>query len=269
LAIELPAGGIDRASPVPFYFQLKKVLAEEIDAGRWCSGDRMPSEGALCEHFALSRTTVRQALAELTAEGLVRKEKGRGTFIAGPRSTSWLLQSSSGFYDEARSRGRRVASKLLACQVEPMPEWATDALGMPEAAQGVRVERLRWVDDRLVMYVITYLRPDLADAVLSADLENGSLYRTLRERTGVTVHGGRRTVEATTALDDLAGLLGVEEGAPLLYVASVSWDVELRPFECYRAWHRADETKIEVLVVGEEAALEAGLASASLRIGVR
>jgi GntR family transcriptional regulator len=266
---DLPAAVIDRASPVPFYWQLKRALAQEIAGGRWTEGDRVPSEPAICEHFSVSRTTVRQALAELETEGMIRRERGRGTFIAEARATSWLLQSSHGFYDEAVARGQRVRSKVLRAEPCPLPAWAADALEARPGSTGAALERLRWVDERLVMYVITYLTAELAGVILSADLENGSLYRTLEETEGVTVYGGRRVVEAVTAQGEQAGLLEIEPGAPLLFVESVSWDSSLRPFECYRAWHRAEQTRIEVQVIHERAALEAGLDPSRLRISPR
>jgi GntR family transcriptional regulator len=265
----LPNTDIDRASPVPFYFQLRQALMAEIVAGRWAAGDRLPSETEICNHFAVSRTTVRQALAELEAEQLIRKEKGRGTFINGPRATSWLLQSSYGFFDESVAKGHRVRSRVLHRGVEPMPIWATDALGLTAGASGVALERLRWVDDRLVMYVMNYLIAELADTVLSADLETGSLYRTVQQRSGLTVCGGRRVVEAVAASDDLASRLETDARVPLLYVESVSWDDDGRPFECYRAWHRGDHTRIEVQVVHQEAAVRAGLDPTTLRIAMR
>ncbi len=119
------------------------------------------------------------------------------------------------------------------------------------------------------MYVVTHLPADLAAAVMDADLERGSLYRTLQERTGLAVSGGRRVVEAVPARRDLAKLLEVDRNAPLLFVESVSWGPDLRPFECYRAWHRADRTKIEVQVIGHELAAKAGLDPATVRIGTR
>jgi GntR family transcriptional regulator len=262
----LPNKGIDRASPVPFYFQLREALMAEIVAGRWAAGDRLPSESEICDHFAVSRTTVRQALAELEAERLIRKEKGRGTFINEPRATSWLLQSSYGFFDEAVAKGHRVRSSVLHRGVEPMPTWATDALRLNAGASGVVLKRLRWVDDRLVMYVMNYLIAELADTVLTADLETGSLYRTLQQRSGLGVCGGRRVVEAVAASDDLTNRLETDAGAALLYVESVSWDDDGRPFECYRAWHRGDHTRIEVQVVHQEAAVRAGLDPTTLRI---
>jgi GntR family transcriptional regulator len=264
--IGFPRNAIDRRSPVPFYFQLRKLLEEEITSGRWQPGGRVPSEPALCEHFAVSRTTVRHALAALEREGLLRKEKGRGAFVAEPRSSSWLLQSSQGFYEEAVGAGHRVTSVVLRREVEVLPRWAAEALDLPAGSEGVTLERLRSIDDRLVMYVLNHLPIDLAETVLAADLENGSLYRVLEERHGLTVVGGRRVVEAVTAEQELARLLQVEPGAPLLFVESAAWDGNLRPFECYRAWHRADRTKIDVQVVHEDVATRAGVSRSTLRL---
>lgn len=265
---ELPASHIDRSSPVPFYFQLKRLLSEEIETGRWLAGTRIRSEPSICEHFDVSRTTVRQALAELESEGLIRKEKGRGTFVAEKRSSSWLLQSSHGFYDEASRGGQKVSSRVLRAERGLLPTWACHALDLSEGSEGVSLERVRWVDERIVMYVETHLPTDLAEAVLSADLENGSLYRTLEEKLGKVVCFGRRVVEAMVARDDLATILEVEPGAPLLFVESISLDEEGRPFECYRAWHRGDRTKIEVQVLDEATVARAGFDPTNLRLSL-
>ena len=263
----LPApGGLDRRSPVPLYFQLKLLLAGEIEHGRWAPEQRIPSESELCERYGVSRTTVRQALGELELDGRLRKEKGRGTFVAEPRSSSWFRQSSHGFHDEATRAGRTVTSKVLRNAVEPLPRWATDALDLPPGAEGVILERLRYVDGELVMYVESHLRAGLAEAIDEQQLATGSLYEALRSRFGVEVAGGRRVVDATAARKRIAGLLEVEEGAPLLFVEAVSWDSDLRPFECYRAWHRSDRTRINVHVVSERAAATAGVDATTLRL---
>jgi GntR family transcriptional regulator len=263
--IVLPAAAIDRRSPIPFYFQLTELLTREIETGRWAVGDRLPSEPALCEQFGVSRTTVRQALAALESAGLVRREKGRGTFVTERESGGWLLQSAHGFYEEAERAGHAVQSRVLARKVEALPVWASEALGLQAGSHGVTVERLRWIDEHLVMYVISHFPATVAEALLHADLETGSLYRVLEEREGLVVEGGRRVVAATRADRALAELLEVDPGAPLLCVEAVSWDNRLQLFECYRAWHRADRTKIEVHVVHEEAAAKAGLGLDELR----
>jgi GntR family transcriptional regulator len=262
-----PTVAIDRRSPIPFYFQLTKLLTREIETGSWKVGERLPSEPAICEQFGVSRTTVRQALAALESEGLVRREKGRGTFVSERRSGGWLLQSAQGFYEEAERAGHAVRSQVLRRAVEPLPGWASDALRLRPGTDGVTVERLRWMDDRLVMYVASHFPAHVAATLLEADLENSSLYGVLEERSALTVAGGRRVVEAARAERELAKLLEVEPGSPLLYVEAVSWDGTLQPFECYRAWHRADRSKIEVHVVHEEAAAKAGLGLGSLGVG--
>jgi GntR family transcriptional regulator len=263
--IVLPATAIDRRSPIPFYFQLTELLTKEIENGRWAVGDRLPSEPAICEQFGVSRTTVRQALAALESDGLIRREKGRGTFVAEQSSGGWLLQSAHGFYEEAERAGHTVQSRVLRRAVEPLPAWASDGLRLQPGSEGVVVDRLRWIDDRLVMYVVSHFPAVVAEALLDADLETASLYRVLEERQGLVVAGGRRVVEAARAEQELATLLEVELGSPLLYVEAVSWDDRLRPFECYRAWHRADRTKIEVHVVHEETAAKVGVGLDELR----
>lgn len=260
---------IDRRSPVPFYFQLRQLIRDEIGAGRWEPGERIPSENELCRHFGVSRTTVRQALAELESEGLLHKEKGRGSFVAEPRSSSWFLQSSHGFHDEATRAGRTVTSRVLRRELEELPAWASQALELPVGSTGVTLERVRSVDGELVMYVVSHLVEELAEIVLETELEHGSLYGALLAQRGVEVSGGRRVVEATTARDELAEVLEIEPGAPVLMVQAVSWDADLRPFECYRAWHRSDRTTIEVQVVGQRAAETAGLDPTNLRIPAR
>jgi GntR family transcriptional regulator len=265
----LPAAAIDRRSPIPFYFQLTELLTREIEAGRWAVDDRLPSEPAICEGFGVSRTTVRQALAALESAGLIRREKGRGTFVARRDAGGWLLQSAHGFYEEAERAGHAVASRVLRCEVESLPPWASDALRLPTGSEGVTVERLRWIDDRVVMYVLSHFPATVADALIDADLESSSLYRVLEDGAGLVVTGGRRVVEAARAERELAELLEVEPGSPLLCVEAVSWDDRRRPFECYRAWHRADRTKIEVHVVHEAAAAKAGLGLDDLRTTTR
>jgi GntR family transcriptional regulator len=257
---------IDRRSPVPYFFQLKQLIAEELEAGRWSPGDRIPSEPELCEYFAVSRTTVRQALAELEREGRLRKEKGRGTFVTEPRTSAWYLQSSYGFYDEATEFGLEVTSRVLRREVAALPTWAAAALELPEGRKGVRLERLRSVDGEIAMYVESYLLSEFAEVVMDAELERGSLYGVLRERTGIEVAGGRRVVEAATARRDLARMLEVKAGSSMLLVEAVSWDGDRRPFECYRAWHRSDRTKIVVQVLGGDLAETAGLDASTLRL---
>jgi DNA-binding GntR family transcriptional regulator len=112
----------------------------------------------------------------------------------------------------------------------------------------VVLERLRAVDGLIALYVINHLTEGLADIVLSMEDPHESLYSRLADKGAVTISGGRRSVEAVTAGPRLASLLEVEPETAVAYIESVSWDDELRPFDCYRAWLRTDRMQLEITV---------------------
>jgi len=246
---ELPEARIDRDSPVPLYFQLAAVLEHEIISGRWRPGDRLPSEIDVCAHFEVSRTTLRQALGRLEQEGLILRQKGRGTFVSGARPRSWLLQSSNGFFEEEFSRaGREVSSQVVGIERGPLPFWACDLLELAPGSPGVTLERIRAVDGLTAMYVTNCLGEELAEAVESLD-GSESLYRLLRERCGLQAAGGRRVVEALAAERRLAKVLDANASTPLMFIESVTWDSLGRPFDCYQTWMRTDRMKVEIEAV--------------------
>jgi GntR family transcriptional regulator len=244
----LPDATIDRRSPVPFYFQLAEMLEEEIVSGRWEPGTRIPSENELCAHYGLSRTTIRQALARLGQEGLVRRDKGRGTYVSESRPRSWLIQSTQGFFhDEFLRGGHQVTSRMLRLERVTLPRWASDALGLPPTSDGVIVERVRSVDGLVALYVVNCLPPFAIDAVLGLD-PNESLYQRLTEALDIDIVGGNRSLEAVIAGPKLAQLLEVDPGAAVAYIESVTRDQDDRPIDCYRAWLRTDRMRLEIRV---------------------
>jgi GntR family transcriptional regulator len=247
--IELPKGWIERDAPWPLHFQLAVLLEREITSGRWIPGVRLPSEPALCRHYGLSRTTVRQALARLEQEGLIDRRRGDGTFVKESLPRSWLVQASEGFFhDELARMGRTVTSTVLRLERSTLPAWASDNLGLPAASEGVLLERVRAVDGLVALYVVNFLPARLADAVLGLSDPNESLYERLATREGVTVAGGRRVLEAVSASEKAAAILGIEPGTALALIESTSWDAQMRPFDCYRAWLRTDRMKVEIEV---------------------
>jgi GntR family transcriptional regulator len=246
----LPAATIDRGSPVPFYFQLAELFEKEIVSGRWAPGARVGSESELCARYGLSRTTIRQALSRLEQEGLVSREKGRGTFVSDSRPRSWMIQSTEGFFgDELLRAGRSVASRILRLAHTQLPRWAVDVLGLPDGSKGVVLERVRSVDGLVALYVVNCMPGFAADAV--TDLDAGqSLYAQLAAQ-GITIAGGRRSLEAISAGPKLAELLEVNAADSLAYIESVTWDEDNRPVDCYHAWLRTDRMRLEIEVTAQ------------------
>lgn len=104
---------INKSAPLPYYVQLRELLNEALLHGAWQVDDRLPSEGELCGMFQVSRTVVRQALADLVNEGKLVRHKGKGTFVARPKVSEHLLQRLTGFHEEAAARGQLVSTYVL------------------------------------------------------------------------------------------------------------------------------------------------------------
>jgi DNA-binding GntR family transcriptional regulator len=113
---------LDKRSSQPLYAQLKEVLVERIQQDVYQSGQQIPSELALCEELSLSRPTVRQAIAELVAEGVLVIVKGKGTFVAAEPERI-----------EMKNFGPFSFSLLSARTLEPMQQLQIDTMpGDPE-----------------------------------------------------------------------------------------------------------------------------------------
>ncbi len=243
---------MDRSSVVPFYHQLKTILRDRIATGELSSGDPIPGEFRLCEQYDVSRTVVRQALVELEFEGLVDRIKGRGTFVAFPKTPQGLVQSLTGQYEDLAQRGVHLRSQVRRLEEIPAEAHIAEHMHLGEGAPVLVLERLRLVDGEPWSLAFTYLPTTLHQALSDADLESGSLYAVM-EKLGRRPTHGRRTVEAREAGKAVALELGLKRKSPVMLLTSVGYDESNQPVEYFQAFHRADRSMFEVeLVRGDD-----------------
>lgn len=207
-------GSSNSRSFVPLYVQLAEQIARLIEQqGDGVVGKAVPSEMECARGFGVSRPTVRQAMGLLQSQGLIRKEKGRGTFVARSRLEHDV---SHDFEDEMRSAARQVSYTVLAWE----PTSAT-----PEIAQGfapVRVHelhvlrRLRRVDGHVVGLEERFIPSELARRVEYERLEDESIFELMRELGTAPVARLDVQVSARVADREMARLLKAKPGAPLL-----------------------------------------------------
>lgn len=93
---------IDKNTPIPLYYQLEKLIIEEIEGGAYPAGSLIPTENELSQMFAISRTTVRQALADLVQNEMLYRTKSKGTFVAQPKISQGFIQSILSFDEDVR-----------------------------------------------------------------------------------------------------------------------------------------------------------------------
>ncbi|UWF77354.1 GntR family transcriptional regulator [Microbacterium neungamense] len=235
---------IDRRSAAPMYDQLRRLIVDRIHSGELQPGDALPGEHRLCEQYGISRTVVRQALAQLEHEGLVERVKGKGTFVARPRTSESLVHTLEGLYDEVERRGGHVHSEVLRHERTVADAEVAAALEVPIGAPVVVLERLRYVDGEPWSLSTTWMPEEVGALTLGADLRESSLYRLLGEH-GIHATHGVRSAEATVATHEQAQHLGVSAGSALLRLRSVSRDDRDRVIEFFLAHHRGDRSRFE------------------------
>ena len=240
---------IDRSSPIPFYVQLKDAILGRIDRSEWKAGDQLPSEPELCVQYGVSRTVVRQALQDLEFEGKIRREKGRGTFVAAAKITESLAQDLTGFFQDMADKGREAVSKVLRLEILAAQGKVASQLALAAGQSVIAIERLRYVEDLPLVLVTTFLPYERCRGLENEDLRNQSLYAVLQHKFGLTIASGRRTMEAVGANQREADLLQVSVGTPLMLLDSVGYLEDGTPIEMFHALHRGDRSRFEVELI--------------------
>lgn len=233
---------------IPYYLQLESVLEEKIDKRELKPGDQLPSEADICEEFRVSRTVVRQALKELEYSGLVRKRKGKGTFVSEPKVLESFVQELGGFYQDMAEQKRMTHSEVIKLETLSVTQRIAQVLQVRTNTKVILLRRLRFVDGAPFQLVSSYIPYRLCPALLDGDFRDQSLYRFLEEQ-GIFLSRGYRTIEAVRATENDARKLDLEVGAPLIRIESIGYTEDGTPVEYYDAVHRGDRARFRVELV--------------------
>jgi GntR family transcriptional regulator len=232
----LPAGGALR---LPKYYQVKRQLLEltaSLDAG-----SPVPPERELARAYGTSRTTVRQALAELVIEGRLLRMQGKGTFVAKPK-VAQLLELAS-YTEGMRAHGLHPQTKILDIGYVTADDPLASLLGIRTGGRALRIHRLRLADGEPMSIDTSHL-PARRFPGLRKNLErHNSLYETLRVAYEIQLAEAEETIETVLADPHDAALLGVDAGLPLLLLSRHAFDVTGAPVEWAQSWYRGDRYK--------------------------
>jgi GntR family transcriptional regulator len=238
------AGGGGEAERVrlqrePKYWVLKRHL---LDVLRSLSpGSPMPTERSLAAAFDVSRTTVRQALAELTVEGRLLRVQGKGTFAAEPKVAQRLQLSS--YTEDMRAQGRQPSSRLLEASEFTAEAELARLLAVRPGSKVLRLRRLRLADGEPMAIETTHLALGRFRGLRRHISPGVSLYQVLREHFGVEMGHAEETIETAVASPEEAGLLGADIGLPMLLLSRHSFDADGSPVEWVRSVYRGDRYK--------------------------
>lgn len=230
-------GPLDPADPAPLYQQLRDRLRDTLVEG-WPHDRPIPSERHLMQMTGLSRMTVRQAIAELVNEGMLRRDHGRGTFVADSRVTR-LLTGHSTFRDVVQRQGGTPRTVVVRQSIVPANPAQATMLQIEPGETLHDLVRVRLVDDEPVMLDYTHVPVRICPQMAGADM-TGSLYEFLIHTCGLPPHHSSDSIEAVAATGERARLLDVEEGTPLLVLRRIARAIDGLPLEITDEYVRPD-----------------------------
>nr|WP_272940790.1 UTRA domain-containing protein [[Erwinia] mediterraneensis] len=222
-----------------------EALLTRIMAGEFAGG-RLPPERTLSEQFSTTRITLREALGQLEAQGIIYRELRRGWFIAPPRLIYNPLHHSH-FHAMASEQGRIACTEVLAAHEVTLAGRLADDLMLPQGSPAYCIKRVRSIDGRAVLYVEHYLNPACFPGLLEEDLTR-SLTHLYDQRYGIRYGGVRFTILPGPLPAFAAPLLKVAAGSPGLLITRVNRDQQQRVIDCDCEYWRYDALCVDVEV---------------------
>jgi DNA-binding GntR family transcriptional regulator len=186
---------IDRASPVPLYFQVAQQLQALIETGVLPPGTRLSNEITMADQFGLSRPTMRQAMQHLVDKGLLARKRGVGTQVVTNRIRRQVELTS--LFEDLEREDRHPRTDVLAIETLPASAEIAEALRVPAGSDVVSVERLRFADDQPIALMHNHLPAGLLELDRDSLAEQG-LYQLLR-RAGTDLSTASQTIGARRA----------------------------------------------------------------------
>ncbi|GAA1679713.1 GntR family transcriptional regulator [Fodinicola feengrottensis] len=220
--------------------QLREIL-EDL-AGGLGPGGLMPSERVLAEYFAVSRTTVRQEIERMVADGLLFRRHGHGTLVAEPKPAHLDLLTS--FSQDMRARGMVPGSVPLAVSVEPASSRLATRLQVAPASPVLHLVRLRTADRVPMAVEHTDVSVHRFPGIQALDWADRSLFATLEERWSVRPATSDAHIASVLPDAEQARALAVEPSQPCLLIDGVTRDTTGAVLESSRSLFRGDRYEV-------------------------
>lgn len=232
---------------IPLYIRIRESLREQILSGELTRGEKLPAEDDLAARFGVSRMTVRQGISELIDDGLLYRRHGVGTFVSFPhieRDHSRL----SNFFDNSHLQGIKAKAFILKFEVMPAEPKIAQALMIAEKDPVINIETLRQADGVRItlhdVYIPQYLFPELTSEN-SDTLDVQDLWSRF-EQCGYPVSRAIQKLESRLADQQLAEILHIKPGAPILYKERTVYADDGTPVEFTYCYNRGDMYSLTV-----------------------
>jgi len=224
--------------PLPLYINIKNQLKQQILSDDYSIDERIPSENQLMTSFGVSRITVRKALKELHAEGLLWSIQGKGAFVSKPK-VSQEIRSLQSLLEAIDSRLNRVSTKLLSAKKVTPSQAVQDNLNSKKVFE---ITRIRYLNKKPISLDTSYFPIEIGIKVLDTH-ETDDIFHTLENNLNVSLGQAHISMEARSAESKLAKILEVHIGKPIFWVTRLIKDMNDETIVCEYLAYRGDAYK--------------------------
>ena len=225
------AVALDHTSPVPLYHQLRQAL-ERSWRSRYAAEDNLPTEQDIMAEFQISRITVRRALDDMMADGVIYRPRPRGRLHLAPARVRQHLNRLRGFFsDDALAAGHHPLARVLEVGQGIWPE-ANRLLRLAEDALCYRVSRLHESDGKPLAHQVSFIPCASCPDLLLGDL-SGSLLQIMEARSGRRTERGEQRLAAREVTKEEASLLQLPRHSYVFEIERVSYDERGEPIEYF------------------------------------
>jgi GntR family transcriptional regulator len=228
-----------RDKAIPLYYQLETILRKKITSGDYSPDTPLPSEDALAEEYEVSRITVRQALSSLEQDGLVIRQRGKGTFVS-EKADTLELPRFTGSIEDLILMGKRTKTKVIESSWIDPSDIIRERLKVKDG-KVLRIEKIRYIEGDPFSHVFNYLPPELGNKLPIDLVKSKPMLMILEDELGVRANEAEQSVEATIADATDASLLDIRVGDPLLKAERTVYDIKGNPVEYVSVVYRADK----------------------------
>jgi DNA-binding GntR family transcriptional regulator len=236
---------VDRASPVPMYYQVAQQLEQAIESGELAPGTRLDGELALADLLGVSRPTLRRAIEYLVDRGYLVRRRAVGTRVVHPKVRRPVELTS--LYGDLTASRKNPRTTVLSLETAAATDRVAHALGLNDGVEVLALERLRHADGRPLAIMRNWLPLGLVE--LDAErLGRSGLYQLMRAA-GIGLHLASQTIGARGATAAEARLLEAHKGEPLLTMERITYNESGQPVELGNHIYRASLYSFEIVLV--------------------
>lgn len=243
---------LDPTSPVPLYHQAYEVMRNWIAFGTFSGGDIFPSETDLCGILGVSRITIKRALSEMAAEGLISRHRGRGTVVAATKSRGVMRANFGEMMRNLHDVVKTTQVELLSEQMAVPPTAVAHDLGLEAGVAAHQLLRRRLVEGKPYVYSVSFVPADVAAQFPERGSDQASLLQLLIQAKFPPLEAYQR-MTAAAADEVTAAALDLKAGEPVLKVVRVFKTADFRPVQHTTMCFRPDRYEYTLVLPAEEA----------------